>query len=93
MKKINIEITKAQILSFSVILNEKEPIVSATIGLLTDGGKKISDYTVSTQSWNDENKFELPVEIIQPILSIMQTLEGVVIKHCKDNQLRLSSGE
>lgn len=90
MKKLNINITKAQIVSFSVQLKEGEPQVSATIALITDGGKEISQYSISTYSWQEENKFELPVELIQPIVGIMRTLEGVVVKHCMGSQLQLT---
>lgn len=93
MKKLNIEITKAQIMSYSVQLGENKPSVSATIGLFTDGGKKISDYSISTNSYNEENKFELPLGIVSPIMDIMKELEVIVIKHCKSNQLELTEGE
>ena len=89
MKKININITKAQIISYTVSLNENKPEVSATVGLFTEGGKLITNYSVSTNSWNDENKFELPFTTIEPIVSIMKELEVVVVKHCKDSQLAL----
>jgi len=90
MKKLNINITKAQIISFNVELKENEPEASATIGLFTQGGKQITQYTISTNSWNDDNKFELPINMITPILSIMKELECVAVKHCKDSQLLLN---
>ena len=89
MKKLNINITKAQILSFNVELKEKKPEVSATIGLFTEGGKKITDYFISTSAWDDDNKFELPSNLIIPILAIMKELEVVVVNHCRNNQLLL----
>lgn len=93
MKKINIEVTHAQILSFNVTLSEGKPEVGASIGLYSAGGKQISTYSISTSSWREEDKFELPVELIAPIVSIMQTLEKVVVKHCNDNQKQLTGGE
>lgn len=92
MKKININITKAQILSFRVEIKEATPVVSATIGLFTAGGKNITDYSISTESWNDENKFELPATLITPIVEIMKQLEVIVVKHCNQNQKQLNEG-
>ena len=93
MKKIDIQITNAIIKSFSVELAEKKPEVSASIALLTAGGKEITTYTVSTSSWNDENKFELPISMMPPIIDIMKKMETVITKHCRENQLQLTKGE
>ena len=86
MKKLDIKITKAQIESFLVTLKEESPEVSATIALLTEGGKKITSYSISTDSWNEVNKFELPQEMIMPIMLIMRELEALVVGHVKTNQ-------
>lgn len=89
MKKIDIQITKAILKSFNVELKEKKPVVSASIALLTEGGKAITEYSISTDSWSKENEFELPVECIAPIVKLAQQLETVVTKHCRDSQLAL----
>lgn len=89
MKKLNINITKAQILSFSVNLRDKAPDVTVSLGLFTEGGKKITDYEISTQAWLDENKFELPMEVIPLIIDTMKILERVVVKHARDGQKQL----
>lgn len=91
MKKLDIQITKAALKSFSVELQEKKPVVSASIALLTEGGKVITDYTISTSHWQSENEFELPVECIAPIIKLAEQLETVVTKHCRDSQLALSA--
>lgn len=89
MKKIDIQITKAVLKSFSVELQEKKPVVTASIALLTDGGKAITDYTISTSHWQTENEFELPMECIAPIVDLAKKLELVVTRHCRDSQLAL----
>ena len=86
MKKLEIKITKAQIESFTVILAEEKPEVSASIALLTEGGKKITSYSVSTNAWNEANKFELPSEMVLPILKITQEIEKLVVGHCKNQE-------
>jgi len=94
MRKINnINITKAQLLSFNVVLKEKEPEVSATITLLTTGGKKITEYSISTDAWDDSKKFELPPLMVIPILAIAQELEKEVIKHCNSTTKQLTTGK
>ena len=90
MKKIDIQITKAKINSFSVELKEDLPVVSATIGLLTEGGKQITTYTIYSQNWNEDQKFDLPIEMIIPIKTIMDDLEKIVVKHLRNNQLQIT---
>lgn len=92
MKAIKINITKAVIESFSVELEDEKPEVSITIGLYTDGGKKIAGYSISTSSWNEASKFELPVGIIPPILEIMRELEAIATRHCNKGQKALGGG-
>jgi hypothetical protein len=91
MKRLDIQITKATLTSFSVELEEGKPKVSATIGLLTEGGKPITTYSISTKTWNEEDQFDLPMECIGPILIIARQLEAVVVRHCRDSQKALSA--
>lgn len=88
MNKLNIQITKAQIVSFRVELKDNQPEVSATIALLTDGNKVISSYSVSTDSWNEKDKFDLPTSMIKPIVDILKDLEPIVVKHCMGEHLQ-----
>jgi hypothetical protein len=83
MNKIDIQITKAGINSFSVEFNEGVdlPSVSATINLYTPNNKKISTFSIGTRSWND-NKFDLPVNMIEPIKQIAYQLEKIVTIKC-----------
>ena len=91
MKQLNINITKAQITNFNVALQEDKPTVSATITLLTEGGQRIADYSISTNHYQESTKFELPVTMIPPILEIMAQLEQIVVKHCQNHQKMLES--
>jgi len=81
MKKINIAITKAKIISYSVDLNDDTPDVTATIGLFTGADKQISTFSLSTKSWH-EAQFEIPFEMINPIKEIAQELETILIREC-----------
>lgn len=93
MKKLEINITKAALKSFTVSVDGEQPSISATIALLTDGGKAITSYTISTTSWQEKDKFELPMNAIKPMAELAKILEGVVVRHCQDSQLALASGE
>lgn len=93
MKKLNIEITKAQLTAFTVQLKESGPEVHATIGLFTDGGKKITDYTIYSHYYNSEQEFDLPVTAIKPIRDIMDILERVVVEHCNSHVMALPAGK
>ena len=92
MKKLDINITQAMLKSYTVELKEGKPEVSATIELLTAGGISVTTYTVSTDSWQDKNKFELPIAAIMPIVELAKVLESVTVDKCRDSQLALGSG-
>ncbi len=86
MTQLEINITKAQISSFNVQLSESKIVVFATITLLTEGNKRITDYTISSDHWQKENKFMLPLTMMEPIKNIMSQLEEIVVEHCKTQQ-------
>lgn len=88
MKKLDINITKAQLVSFGVELKEGQPEVNVTIALLTEGGKIITTYTIYTEKWHSQ-KFDLPVEAMPLIGDIARILEGVAVRHCRDSQKAL----
>ncbi len=89
MKKLKIEISKAQLTNFSVQFNEDgTPKVMTTIALLTEENKHITYCMISTDSYNYDTKFDLPIEMITPIQKIAQVLENVVIDHRRDSQLK-----
>ena len=91
MKKIDISINQAKLLSFRVTMREDEPEVNANIGLYS-GEKKISDFSIDTNSYYDDNKFDLPVSMIQPILKIAKQLETITARHCSSAIGQLTSG-
>jgi hypothetical protein len=91
MKELNINITRAAISSFSVQLTEKKVVVSATIALLTEGNKRITDYTISSEHWEKEKAFTLPPLMIEPIKNIMAQLEEIVVNHCANRQAQLEA--
>lgn len=90
MRKLDIAITKAQLTGYNVSFREDGEIsVIANIALLTESGRKVSDYSISTTHWQDENKFELPIECYAPIRGMAKALEMVVTQHCQDSLLKL----
>ena len=92
MKKINIQISKAQIDSYSVELKDNKPEVSATIALIANDNNPITTYSISTDAWNEKNKFKLPTAMISPIVEIMKELEPIIVRHCMGEHLKLNSG-
>lgn len=96
MRKLEINITKAVLKSFIVSMPDekgKPPEITASIGLLTDGGKEIADYTISTNSWRDEDKFDLPMRAFAPMAEVAKILEQVVVKHCNEGQKTIAASE
>ena len=95
MQTIEIKISKAKIESFSVVLKDDFPVVSASIGLYTDEGKSITTYSISSDHWQEQLKFDLPIEMIEPIKEIGRRLEKIVSSHCQDhcNELEIKKEE
>jgi hypothetical protein len=92
MRKIDISINQAKLLSFDISFNEEElPDVTATIALLS-GNKQISTFSLSTKSWQDK-VFELPITMIQPIKDIAKDLEVILIRECSASLGQLKSGK
>lgn len=90
MKKLNVAITQAQLTGFIVEMNAEGGLdVSATIVLLMSQGKQVSTHTISTSTWRDENKFELPYGAIPAIQTIAKSLEQVVVQKYQDTFLAL----
>ena len=84
MKTIEINIEKADMNSFSVSHSDHKflPAISATINLRTAEGKKVSDFFISTDSYNEDNKFNPPPEIFDHIANIEKMLEVEAVRHC-----------
>ena len=93
MKKLEINITRAVLKSFSVIFTDNEPVVDITLSLQTEGGKSITSYSISSSHYNSDMEFELPHEVVMPIMAIAKELEVVATKHCRDGQLGLGEGK
>lgn len=89
MKKLNINISKAQLTSFTVALKEGKPEVHVTIALLTEAGEPITNYGIGTEAWRADSKFDLPIEIMPMIGDIARVLEAVAVRHCQSGQLAL----
>lgn len=92
MRKLDIQITKAAITGFKVDFGEEQDKidVGATISLITDYGKHITEYSINSNSWNEEDKFDVPQSMVESIKSIAQDLEKIVTKHCQEGQLMLT---
>jgi hypothetical protein len=91
MKKLDISISKAQLTGFQVRFEDDgQPRVSATIALMTEENKHITDFEISTHSWQEESKFSLPLEMVVPIQKIAGALEHVIVEHIRDSQLKLA---
>lgn len=90
MKTIDIQINQAKILSYSVTLeDDRAPEVSASIGLFS-GQKKISSFALRTQTWSSEGMtFELPPDMVEPIVNISKQLELILVRECNKQLKRL----
>jgi len=92
MKKINIHINQAKLLSYEVNLGE-ELDISAVIGLFA-GTKKISTFTLSTQNYYSNNiKFDVPIGMIEHVKKIAKELETILVRECSKSFALLPAPE
>ncbi len=90
MKKIDIQINQAKLLSYSVEMTDDNPEVTATIGLFS-GEKQISTFSLSTKSWQDVS-FDLPISMIGPIKELASEIEIILIRQCSAAMGALGEG-
>lgn len=90
MKKLQINITKAQLTSFEVKLEDGKPVVNVTIALLNEMNEVITSYTIFSDEWHSK-KFDLPIEAMPLIGSLATIFEGVAVRHCQAGQKALSA--
>lgn len=90
MKKIEISITKAQLTSFEVKLEDGKPVVNVTIALLNPANEVITTYTIFSDDWHSK-KFELPIEAMPLIGGLATIFEGVAVRHCMGSQLAIAA--
>lgn len=88
MKKLDISISKAQLMGFEIKLEKGKPVVSASIALMTDGGKIITSYSAGTEGWRSD-PLDLSINALPLIGELARMLEGAVVRHCRDSQLAL----
>lgn len=81
MRQIDVQITKGQIEQFTVVIKDNLPEISAMVGLFTANEKRVSSFAIGTQGYHD-SRFDLPMEMIRPILQISEKLEEIVIREC-----------
>jgi hypothetical protein len=91
MRSINIEITKAKLEGFTATFDSDDTLhLSATLALMTENGEKVSAYSLNTRTYY-ENKFNLPINVIEPIFKIAQEIEIIATKQCRSHHLELSA--
>ena len=94
MSKIDIQINKAKIASYNVDLHDDEtmPDVTAQIELFS-GEQAVSKFTLTTKAWyGDAVKFEIPANLIDPIVSISKQLETILVRECNKQFKQLPAG-
>jgi hypothetical protein len=89
MKPIDISINHAKLTGFVVELNDDKPEISATIALLAPSGKKVATYSLSTNAYNRDIRFDLPFDIVPPIKDVADVLERIITLHCQGTMMQL----
>jgi len=88
-KNINIQIAHGRLEQFTVYLNEEgKKDISASIGLYTHQGKKVTSYCIDTRSYY-ENTIDFPISTFPAIQKIAEEIELSAIRHCREGQQSL----
>jgi len=88
--KIDIHISEGKLESFNVTMNEDGlPDLTATIALYTAHGKKITTFSVGTESWRGDTDMKLPIATIPAIQKIAEEIEQATILSCRESQLMI----
>jgi hypothetical protein len=62
INEINIKINRAIVTKISIELDEEKPTWWITGALISESGKKISEFGMSNSHWDDSKNIEIPVE-------------------------------
>jgi len=92
MRKIDVQITKGKIDSFSVSLDKEFPVVSATVSLFTADDKEITSFSLSSAGYSS-NPFKVPISMIPGIKDLADKLENIAILHCNKKMAMLPAPE
>ena len=82
MNNIDIQITKAQLKDYTVTMSDGLPQISARIALFTANDKEISTFSISTENYYQTTRFDIPIEMMQPITDIAKRLENITTAIC-----------
>ena len=94
MKKIDIQINQAKIISYSVELRDDAvPEVTSRIGLFA-GSKQISSFNMTSgKCYGSGMEFKLPADMIDPIVNISKQLEAILVIECNKQFKQLPAGD
>jgi hypothetical protein len=90
MKKLDISITKAQLTSYTVSIEDDGPVVSASLALMTPGGKVVTSYSVSSHSWKSD-PLDVPITALPLMGELGRIIERAAVAHCRDSQLTIAA--
>lgn len=91
MQAIDLQINNAKILSYEVNLDKSKPEIGARIGLYC-GDHRISTFGLRTETYySDSITFELPADMIEPIVDIAKQLEVILVRECNKQLKRLEA--
>lgn len=91
LNEININIKKALITKVNIELKDEGKVeITATVQLLTEQNKVISEVWFSNNTWmSDERKIEIPVDVHIQIGEIFRKLTPVVYQKMNDSYTQL----
>ena len=87
MRKLDININQAKLLKYVVELKDDKVEVYASVGLYS-GKKKVSEFSIGNQSYYSV-RFDLPIEMIDPIMALAKQLEAIVVRECRKEMGRI----
>jgi len=80
INEIDIKITKAIVTSIGIELEEDQPKYTIKGWLVSENGLRVSEFMFWSNSYGDQNKIEIPVEIHRFSADIFRAMTPVIYK-------------
>ena len=90
---VPIIVDRARITDIHLKFGKKKLDYSVTVDMYTAAGMKVTYFQVSSDSWQDKDKVEMPAETIPLAAGIRSIIETIVVRHINSMQKLLPSPE
>jgi hypothetical protein len=93
INEVDIRITRADITSVSIGLENGEWQLSISGNLVSETGQEVTSFSYSSNGWNDKTKIEVPIAIPGIGAALFQIVQPLIIEKIQGHFRSLEAGE